>query len=160
MLRFKVCSAEPRCWRTMKQLGQRPALSRQRHFRVISCGRRAWAFVLPAASHFSWRRQEHRSGRVSETQPESLPGGTDCCFRPTRASTHISAPVAIVCSISCAATLLTVVLGARASSLPAHVLSAEASRLSESRGWMVHACRGWFEAPFRTCMFASLCGLY
>ena len=112
-LTLQVCSAEPRCWRTMKQLGQRPALSRQRHFRVLSCRRRAWAFFLPAASHFSWRRQEHRSGRVSETQPESSPGGTDCCCRPIRAGPHISPPVAIVSSISSAATLVTVLLGAR-----------------------------------------------
>ena len=59
------------------------------------------------------RCQEHRSSGVSETQPEYLPRSTDCCCWPTRAGTHISAPVAIVSSMSCAATLLTVVLGAR-----------------------------------------------
>ena len=48
---------------------------------------------------------------MTDMQQQSLLRGTDCCCRPTWVGTHISALVAVVCSICSAATLLTVLRG-------------------------------------------------
>ena len=143
----------------MTQHGQPPGHSRFSHFRAFSCRRSAWAILLPPGSFFSFCRHEHRSARLTDMQQQSLLRGTDCCCRPTWVGTHISALVAVVCSICSAATLLTVLRGVGVSSHPVPVWSAEATRLTVSRGWKVEACRGWTEAPVHACMHATLCGM-
>ena len=49
----------------------------------------------------------------SETQPDSVLRGADCCCRPTWVGTYINALIAVICSIFFAATLLTVLPGVR-----------------------------------------------
>ena len=80
---------------------------------VLARGRRQWAIILPQGDQFSFCRQEPQERSLTETQPESVLRGTDCCCRLIGVGNHISAPNTIVYIVSTAATLLTVQPGAR-----------------------------------------------
>ena len=45
------------------------------------------------------------------------------------------------------------------SSHTAPVQSAEATRMTQSRGWRVHGYRGWTKAPIRPCVYVTLCSV-